>query len=144
MHTSRAPNICMPAHANCWFQHFVKSAHWLCRGYEFSPLFTLRATHNRGIVSPCPSLTPDKPAWFRCHSTWLHFNCMREQLRNVDCVQPPLNQAKEQLHAQVLVDPLWKPTEQWPSSSTHSFTCLLSLQLRWVEVTFPNSPNSNA
>ena len=36
---------------NPLIQHFVKSAHWLCRGYESSPEYTLRHTHYRGIYS---------------------------------------------------------------------------------------------
>ena len=45
---------------NPLIQHFVKSAHWLCRGYESSPEYTLRHTHYRGIVKPCRALTPVK------------------------------------------------------------------------------------
>ena len=54
---------------NPLIQHFVKTAHWLCRGYETSPLFRLRLTHNRGMVSPYPSLTLGEAASFRCYST---------------------------------------------------------------------------
>ena len=49
--------------------HFVKTAHWLCQGYESSPWYTPRHTHNRGIVRSFPSLTPGEAASFRCYSS---------------------------------------------------------------------------
>ena len=54
---------------NPLIQHFVKSAHWLCRGYESSPEYTLRHTHYRGIVKSCRALTPAKAVSFCCYST---------------------------------------------------------------------------
>ena len=48
------PHRCHPRNpVNPLIQHFVERAHWLCRGYESSPWYTLSLTHNRGIVKSC-------------------------------------------------------------------------------------------
>ena len=51
---------------NPLIQHFVKSVHWLCRGYESSSLFTRGYIHDRDVVSPCQALYLDETTLFRC------------------------------------------------------------------------------
>ena len=69
---------------------FCRTAYWRLQGYECSQRYTLGHINNREIARSWPSWTPARATSFRSYDTWLHYNRMRGQFRNVDCAQPPL------------------------------------------------------
>ena len=73
-----------------WVSTSCRTAHWRLQGYECSPWYTLGRINNREIARSWPAWTPARATSFRSYDTWLHYNRMRGQLRNVDCAQPPL------------------------------------------------------